>query len=241
MLDAYLRRYSPCDWPCSPCRRTHSSVASSVRPLQPLPLLHTPLPFTTESCLRSVGCFSRVASSESCCIWIFRGDGLLLWRFLTRQRFHLDQRSLHNTNRKSYLASRLVTWRTVPTSGNAANRVWYVWPRHGDAANRVLFITSYSSWITNYLFDKRTDEKEYKLKYCVHCILRPIVRKTAKAITRYRTNNFSSILAGHYIMAACYLQVSAVFSSSLLFNHCAVTGFRNFTFICPSVDCFFIL
>ena len=78
MLDAYLRRYSPCDWPCSPCRRTHSSVASSARPLQPLPLLHTPLPFTTESCLRSVGCFSRVASSESCCIWIFRGDGLLL-------------------------------------------------------------------------------------------------------------------------------------------------------------------
>ena len=37
----YLRRCFPCDLPCSPCHRTHSSVASSVQPLQRLPLLHT--------------------------------------------------------------------------------------------------------------------------------------------------------------------------------------------------------
>ena len=55
-----------------------------------------------------------------------------------------------------------------------------------------------------------------------------VTQKNLKALTRGRTDNFSSILADREFSAGCY--IFAAFTSDMLLRHGSETGFPNFTF-----------
>ena len=51
---------------------------------------------------------------------------LLILTLINRQRFHLDPRSLQNTNRKSYIASPTEPSAFAMMTGSARNRIWHL-------------------------------------------------------------------------------------------------------------------